>query len=288
MTSRIISGDRTAESIAREYLNRQLAPALPANNSGSPAVFLPVSTQPTDQSQNQIKLIGTDFYTIPQSRLIAATSADYRKFLKESGYADLDFVSGLHVAKEMLKWNPIVRNAVQTARLNHTGADNAYVVNINQIDARNLIELEDNNNRILTTCLMYKVFIPYIKDLVSQGNQEAQATLYEMINTNGEWLEDRILTSGIIGRGKKVQIGSISAKEKTISLARSNGYFDRADLNDFGYPKRKKDVGEHNYLAPNAAENAVFRDGYSCLYLSLNWEPSFMLETLGVRVAKFF
>jgi len=116
-------------------------------------------------------------------------------------------------------------------------------------------------------------------ELKNQGDGDAQATLNEMTDTKTEWLEDLVLT------GKKVKIGT---KERKISLAKDNGYFNRIDVGEFGYPSQKRDVGENYYWAPTIRENAAVRSGSSELGLNLGREPSFVYGGLGVRRAKIF
>jgi len=101
-----------------------------------------------------------------------------------------------------------------------------------------------------------------------------------MLNKKAEWMYDLILN------GNKVKIGS---REKQLVFSESHGYFDRSDINEFGYPNAvDQQQGEFRYWAPNRAESAVIRDRLSVLSLYCNWEPSDSDEVLGVRRAKFF
>ena len=124
---------------------------------------------------------------------------------------------------------------------------------------------------------MYGLVIPH---LTQSDSDEARATLEEMTNEMVEFLQDSILNKN------KVRIGNA---EREIALPKKDGYFDRSDLNEFGYPNQvKKAQGEHYFWFPNGAENVVIRDWGSELSLNLNWDPSSADVVLGVRFAKFF
>lgn len=211
-------------------------------------------------------------YLIDKPRIIRATTPAYRQFLREAGYGDLDACSHLGVAKGVLKYDQAVRDR---APLN--GADGTYVVSVNQTAGRDLIQAL--GGKLLTTALMYRLFIPYIKELAQNGNPEAQATLDEMTNTKAEWLEDLILDK------TRLKIGT---KERALTLPDKDGRFDRADINEFGYPDRVKQKGEFYHWHVSGDERAAIRDWGSELNLSLDGGPSFVSGGLGVRFAKIF
>ena len=266
MTSRRISGNRTAEDIVREHYERL------KSEIRSPQEPDSVSTPSIDPIQPQT--LG-GFYQIDKTKIIPATTQEYRTFLKEAGYMDLDAGNGLLVAKSVLKIDQNVRTVARTNGFPLNGNDGDYVTNINHSNARKLTACFEG--KLLTTGLMYKVFIPFIKDLAGQGNAEAQATLDEMVNTKAEWLEDLILNKN------KVKIGN---KNKQLTLLQTDGRFDRADMHELGYPANVKQNGEFYYWFPRDNERAAIRDGDSDLGLGLDWGPSVGSGWLGVRVAK--
>ena len=227
-----------------------------------------------EQSSEQDKR----FYLIEKPRILSATTPAYRKFLRESGYGDLDSCAGIEIAKGVLKIDPAVRQAAARVNLNLSGNDGDYVVNINHPNARKLVEAL--GYKVPTVGLMYRLFIPYIKELAQNGNPEAQATLNEMINTKAEWLED------LVKDKKKVCIG---IKEKRLSLPDKDGIFDRADINEFGYPNAVRDQGEFYYCYPRDNKIAAFRywDG-SGPGLDLGGGPGYGGGGLGVRPSKIF
>ncbi len=217
------------------------------------------------------------FYQIDRAKILSATTPEYRQFLRESGYGDLDSCLGIEIAKGVLKIDHAVRQAAASTGLSLSGNNGDYVVNINHPDARELVEAL--GYKVPTVGLMYNLFIPYIKELAEQGNAEAQETLGEMIGPTAEWLEDLI-------KGKnKVCIGS---RKKELSLPDKEGRFGRQDINDFGYPVRVKDTGEFYYRHPRGKERAAVRNRYSELDLNLNWESSVSFGGLGVRPQKIF
>src|SRR3989338_4286860 len=224
--------------------------------------------------------LSNGFYQIDKARILAVTSPEYRKFLRESGYGDLDSCSGIGFAKSFLRYDQSVRDAAARAGLFHTGNDGDYVVNINHPDARKLIEAL--GYKVPTVGLMYRLFIPYIKELAQSGNAEAQATLNEMKGIpvgKAEWLEDRILDYNRLLVGKT---------ERAIFLPDKDGSFDRADINDFGYPTSVKRSGEFYRGQPGGNERAAIRNRGSEVDLNLSWGPSFKDDRLGVRPSKIF
>jgi len=270
MSSRIISGNRTAEDIVRAYYERQNAnPA--ASQPATPAVI------PQTPAVQPIGSIVNGVYVFDNHQLVQATTPVYRKFLKESGYADLDSCLKLEVSKGLLKMDQNVSKVALDRGITLNGNIGDYVTNINHSDSRILVQ--SLGYQVLTTKLMYGLFIPYIKSEASKGNAEAQATLKEMIDTKAEWLEDLVLGKN------KLKIGS---KETRLNLPKKDGRYDIADVNHYGYPEKVKDSGEHYLWASKGDEKAAIRGRYSGLGLSLDWGPSIAGPGLGVRVAKFF
>ncbi len=234
-------------------------------------------TAPSPAQSPAVVNLQNGFYQIDRQRILSATTPAYRQFLREAGYGDLDACSAIGFAKEMLKIDPDVRQAAARVNLDLTGSDGDYVVDINQPDARKLVEAM--GCKLPTVGLMYPLILPYIKDLASQGNAEAQATLKEMTDTKAEWLEDLVLDK------TKLKIGT---QERRLVLPDKDGRFDRQDINEFGYPARVKDSGEFYYWYPRGNERAAIRGGGSGLSLNLNGGPSFGNGELAVRPQKFF
>ena len=281
MSSRIISGNRNAEDVIRAYYER-LNSNPTASQPATPAVIPQTPlVQPTGSIVNGV-------YVFDNHQLVQATTPVYRKFLKESGYADLDSCLKLEVSKGVLRYDQNVRDNAARVGLGLNGTDGDYVVSINQINGRKLVE--GLGGKLLPTQLMYNLFIPYIKSEASKGNAEAQATLKEMIDTKAEWLEDLIVneSSGILRqKTRKIKICNNSVP---ITLVEDkDGIFDMSDMNGFGYPINVKDTGgEFRYWHPNGDERAAIRNRSSELGLGLYGEPSGAYPVLGVRVAKFF
>ncbi len=215
------------------------------------------------------------FYLFDRKEIIEATSSEYRKFLKQAGYANIDRCSGLLIEKNILRNDQSVKDSAKYLKIKLNENDDC-VVNINQSNGRRLIK--KIGGKLLTTQLMYGLFIPFLIDQLAQGNKEVQSTIDEMTDTKAEWLEDLILDKS------RLRIGS---QEKKLTLVGRDGYFDKSDLNEFGYPTKIKDSGEYYYWYPRNNEIAAFRDWDSELDLDLNWGPSFVSVRLGVRLAKF-
>ena len=94
-------------------------------------------------------------------------------------------------------------------------------------------------------------------------------------------MEDLILNKN------KVKIGS---REIVLSLPSGNGaYFDKSDINEFGYPNTvNQQQGEFYYWHPSAAENVVICLRYSGLGLDIYRDLLGVSGGLGVPRAKFF
>ena len=262
MTSKIITGNKRAEDILREYFQREANP-IPPLNPTPPSVS--VGNPPLQATST------ADFYTFDRTAIHQATTPAYRTFLKDAGYADLDTCSGVSINKKILRYTQEVRDK------GINGTDGAYVVNITPTNGKDLIERL--GGKLLTTALMYQLFIPYIKDQAQAGNTEAQATLKEMTDTKAEWLEDLVVDQS------KIKIGN---REINVSLPLTEGQFDRSDLNELGYPTTVKNTGEFRYWYPRDNVRAAFRDRGVGLDLVLDGGPSGTYVVLGVRRAKFF
>ncbi|MBI2672730.1 hypothetical protein HYX19_00570 [Candidatus Woesearchaeota archaeon] len=231
-----------------------------------------------EEKPKPVANIQNGFYMIDLQLILQSTTPEYRSFLRDAGYGDLDACSHLDIAKNMLRIDQDVRDAAARNGITLTGKDNDYVIDINQTNARKIVEAM--GYKLLTVALMYKLFIPYIEDLAHQGNEEAQVTLDEMVNTQAEWLEDLILDKN------KVKIGT---KEKTIMLPQTDGYFDITDINQFGYPTAVRDSGEFPYWFPRRNREAAICVSNSGRCLNLDMEPflsSFFGKWLWVRLAK--
>ena len=264
----IIKGNLITKEKALAYLEK-----LP--DAPSP----PPGTSPVAQPPAVVNL-SNGFYVINKPKILSATTPEYRQFLREAGYGDLDSCSGIGFAKGILKYDQSVRDAVTRAGLRLNGNDGDYVVNINHPDAKKLVEAL--GCKLPTTGLMYRLFIPYIKELAQNGNAEAQETLNEMTNTStgkAEWLEDRVLDK------TRLKIGT---KEKRLSLPDKDGRFDRQDINECGYPNNVKAQGEFYHWHANRDERAAICSGGPVLGLDLDWGPSVGGDWLGVRLAKIF
>ncbi len=266
----IVKGNLVSEADALADLEKLADVVTPRERNPQPA---PSPTPAVFNLQNGL-------YLIDKPRILAATTPAYRKFLKDSGYGDLNACSAIGFAKGVLRIDLAVRNAAAGVNLNLQGNDGDYVVNINHPNARKLVEAL--GYKVPTVGLMYHLFIPYIKNLADQGNAEAQATLDEMTNAStgkAEWLEDLILDK------TRLKIGT---KERRLSLPDKDGRFDRADISEWGYPVAVKDSGEFYYWHPRGNEVAAFRDWDSGLVLLLSGEPSIEFGVLAVRPQKFF
>ena len=223
-------------------------------------------------------LLQDNFYIFPIQDVKAALTQKYIEFLKESGYADLNSCSGLGIEKTILKADDAIKELLARKNISAVIEENTnYIVSINHSNSKRLIEAL--GCQLLTTNLMYNLFIPYLKAKAS-SNPEAQATLSEMVKTKMEWLEDLVLDKS------KVKIGT-----KTLSSALildRDGRFGRSDLNEFGYPLAVRGTGEFYYFSPKGDKRAAFRVSGSYFVLDLNREPSFENCRLGVRRTKFF
>ncbi|MBI2673243.1 hypothetical protein HYX19_03215 [Candidatus Woesearchaeota archaeon] len=229
-----------------------------------------------EEKPKPVASVQNGFYRIDAQLILQSTTPEYRSFLRDAGYGNVDINSHLDIAKSMLRIDQNVRDAAARSGITFLITDdNNYVVKISQTNARKLVE--SLGYRLLTTDLMYSLFIPYIKDLAQKDDAEAKATLDEMVNTKAEWLEDLILDKN------KLKIG---AKEKAIILPQTDGRFDKTDINQFGYPSAVKDSGEFIYSFPGSDKIAAIRFLNSKLSLNLYREPSSGYNWLGVRLTK--
>ncbi len=272
MTSRIISGNRSADDITRSYLERLAQ--IP-----SPGTPLPTPPVPPVVSILEKR---NGFYTFDKPALLAATTPAYRSLLKDGGYADIDSCSGLHVAEGILKYDDAVKQIGTNVGLSLTGNNGDYVVNINQSDGIRLVE--GMGYTLLTTQLMYSLFIPYIKTAAKQGDAQAQTTLDEMVKTKAEWLQDVIFDKTKLKIGNRAN----TSTHDVLVLPTKDGRFNPTDMNEYGYPTQLTDNGEFYYWFPRSDEVAAVRSWGAGLSLVLVGGPSFADGGLGVRLAKFF
>ena len=231
-----------------------------------------------------------DFYKFSMKQVKETLSPDYLKFLKESGYVTkLRKASGLMIAKRILKTDDEIRKLINKNNIEAYIEDNKnYIVYINQTSGRRLVNLL--GYQLPTAGIMYKLFIPYLKQSAKLGNKETKATLNEMTNEQtgkAEWLEDLILDNN------KVKIGN---KKRRISLSQRDGRYDISALNEFGHPDpvgefgnpyQVENYGEFYYFFIRKKELAAIR-GRKAGGLSLHEGPFAYGEDLGVRFAKFF
>jgi len=216
------------------------------------------------------------FYIFQMSEVKKTLSKGYLKFLMDSGYSpNLNDASEIGIAKSILQINQAVRDSAQQAGLT-IGNDGDYLVNINHANGKKIVEAI--GYKLPTAGLMYKLFIPWLKSQAEQNNPEAKATLNEMTNTKAEWLEDLILNKNALMMG---------SKKIALTLPQKDGRFDRAEINEYGYPTAVKDAGEFYYWYPKGDKMAAIRDWGSELNLYLYWVPSNADDDLGVRAIFF-
>ena len=265
----LISPEEAIENI-KEYMRDKQREAEEEKANPKP-VIVPL-VQPVSLEDN--------FYKFTMDQVRQVLTPDYLRFLEESGYApDLDRASGLAIEKGILKADDNIAQLIQNNNITAVIEDNTrYIIRINQTNGRKLVEAL--GYRLPTTAVMYSLFIHHIKLLIEQGNKEAKKTLEEMVSKKAEFMEDLILN------GNKLKIGS---REKQLVLPSENRvYFDRSDINEFGYPNTvNQQQGEFRYWAQNEDENVVIRYWGSVLGLDINGTPSLASESLGVRRAKF-
>ena len=173
-----------------------------------------------------VQLSDDNFYKFPRSFLQSSLPIEYRIFLKNAGWADLDSASHLGIAKSMLRINANVRKAAEGSDLIVQGNEGDYLVSINHPQARHVTMRM--GGKILPTGIMYNLFIPYLKAEKAKGDTQAAETLKEMIEKKAEWMEDVI---------KDVNTLCIGRARKILSIPTANGlYFNKGDLNIYGYP----------------------------------------------------
>ncbi len=221
------------------------------------------------------QLLESSFHHIPISYVLKNTSKTYRSFLKEAGYGSIDKMDYLLVGKKLLRKDERIENIAKKQKIELVTNNNNVIVNINQEDSRKIVEAL--NYKLLTTGLMYKIVIPYLKK-EDDKDGGAEETLKEMINSYAEWLEDKILDQ------KRLVIGK---KEKEITLSKNDGHFSRIDLNKYGYPTNIKYDGEYYLWTTDKNLRAAFRSRNSDLCLNLYRKPGYVISKLGVRLAKF-
>ena len=235
------------------------------------------------RQSNEVKVVSVNsfsddfFYNIPRDFVFANTSPVYRRFLREAGLVDLSDCEFLGFGKTLLRENDDVSNAALRLKVNYERDDGSIVV-ISQDDSRKLVKELDKDCFLVPVGLMYKVVIPYLKDLEEQNLSDVKETLGEMRNYAG-WLEDKVLDMNIL---------VVGGKSKKIGFINKSGYFDNKDLNIYGYPTKIRNSGEYYFWNSNSNCRAAIRDWSSELDLDLNWEPSNANPDLGVHVAKFF
>lgn len=239
----------------------------------------PPPQPPAGTTLNPIRVqLKDNFYIFPMDEVRKSLSDNYLKFLKDSGYApNLERATELRISKGILKSTPQIAQIITNSQITQTTEANTnYIVSINHPDARKLAEAL--GYKTPTTAMIYRLFIPYIKQSAQQGNSEAQATLKEM-GDKAEWLEDLILNKN------RLKIGT---REQPLALPTEDKYFDRQDINEYGYPTAVKLQGEFYHWHVAGDERAAFRGRVLELDLYLSRGPALLDDWLGVRLAKFF
>ena len=195
-----------------------------------------------------------------------------KKILFELG---LGIFLGTAVGVYLLKNDKDSEGKLSLSRSSNSLTNTDALVNINQQNSRKLVK--QLNGRLLTTQLMYNLFIPYLKQEAPNGSQQASLTLGEMYNF-GEWLEDQIINKNTL---------KIDNKKTKIDLPKSEGHFNKSDLNEFGYPKELREKNEYCYWHPVSNNIAALRDGDSRLTLNLCNDFDLKFSEVGLRLVKF-
>ncbi|MBS3174945.1 hypothetical protein J4440_03640 [Candidatus Woesearchaeota archaeon] len=238
-----------------------------------------------------MEIISSQFsagYRFAEKEIREVLSPEYIEFLKEAGYVDLKETPNLYVSGKLLIMDNDVRTVCQShpeIGIDHTSyAPNEIITKINQDKSRKLVEnlrgLNGNYGKVLTTAIIYRLFIPKIKKAANSGDSCAKATLNEMVRGYSELMEDEVLNR------RKLKI---EKAYRNLEQLPQSDYFDNLNLNEFGYPKVTKEEGEfylHNNL--NLERIVALRSWGYGLDLYLNWEPSIGGDKLGVRFVNFF
>src|SRR3989338_11112620 len=197
-------------------------------------------------------------YVFRKNEIIEALTPEYLAFLREADIADITKTPNLFVAKSILRKDVRVEEIVSNKKIN-CKYDNNNVVSISQPNSRKLVY--SLGCIILPTGIMYKLVIPSLKQAAKDKNESAKETLEEMTQGYAEWLEDRVLNYN------RLLVGSARAE---ITLPKKSGEFDRADINEFGYPTQVKAAGEFYHWHVSGDERAAIRCRYSGLDLNLD------------------
>ena len=197
----------------------------------------------------------------------------------------------------MLKINPAVRQSAQDKSILIRGNDKDDLVQITQAEARKLAE--NLGYKLLTTGIMFNLFIPYLEEMIKYGvDQEAKSTMREMLN-GSEWLADIVydrtdaIELAIPNFGKKVakeiSIGprKIGINDITLELPEDQGYFHRTDINVYGYPERSRYSQEFFYYPDekNSSKTSVLRGFGNKVGIGFV-ETECKSQVIGMRLSK--
>jgi len=207
----------------------------------------------------------------------SVVSSGYKAFLRDAGYVDLDITPNLFVVSSMLRVDDRVAECAAKQNIGLYHKSDNVISRINQYDGRMLVN--GLGGVLLTNAFMRSLVIPSIKDASKKGEKFADSTLNEMVNDYAEFTEDSIKER------RRLVIGNA---ERDIELKKGSGYFNRSDIDEYGFPTTFRGDGKFMYWNNNNCDIAVIRNRSSGLNLSLSGTPADTMDVLGVRFAKFF
>ena len=130
-------------------------------------------------------------YVFNRDEIKAALSPEYLAFLKEAEIVNLEKTHNLFVASHVLRRDESVENKVKAMEIRCDYTKDSSVVRISQPNARRLVY--SLGGIVLPTGLMYRLFIPALKEAAGKGNKPAGETLRQMTDDYAEWLEGIVL-----------------------------------------------------------------------------------------------
>lgn len=227
-------------------------------------------------------------YVFSPEEVLSVVSVEYKIFLKDAGYVDLDLTANLFVCAGMLMPDDVVREKARNGDIDYVVNEIGLVSKVTQNDGKRLIN--SLGGVLLTTGLMRRLFIPKVK--THKDDTLPKSTLKELLFYQ-EFVEDRIY------KGSRTEILEddrivIGGAERKIVLPESAGDFDFEHLNDYGYPTKvhkRKRIRSSYYTPPfrHSDEGSVVTSGGGKhIDLFLDNYSQHAISSVGIRFAKFF
>ncbi|MFA4886886.1 MAG: hypothetical protein WC595_01610 [Candidatus Nanoarchaeia archaeon] len=210
----------------------------------------------------------SEFYFFPKETILERTTWEYRHFLLESGYGNLEDCQGVMIGKRFLKSERKLRELATQRSITFSSTKDGHMGFSEWKEARRMVR--ELGYRMVPSGIWYQILQPHLIEVKEKSRwwqREVKRGMKE-IEKESEWLADylsgpnQVLVGNKITAAKMMLLETDSKKGKGIhDFVVMNSSL--TQLSDFGYPVPKSKTEETLTSQQYIRRYALVRDSYT-------------------------